>query len=47
MVGREDVSMVEILESNLDVVMNILNALSFKIIKIDDFFVRFQYDARL
>lgn len=47
MAGGEDINMVESPKSKLDIIMNTLNALSYKTIKIEGVFIRFYSDARL
>jgi len=46
MVGREDVNIIESSKSKLDAIMNVLNALTIKTIKIYGFFVRFHSNTR-
>lgn len=46
MATGKDVNIVESLKSKLDNIVNILNNLSCRTIKIKEFFVRFYYDVK-
>ncbi len=46
MARGEDVSMIESSESKLDTIINMPNALSCRIIEIEDFFAKFSDDVR-